>query len=119
MRILLLSLAVLLGSMVPANADDTAPSAAAAPAPATKPVQADADAARANLLKQFRARGFKEKFRKGEIVWCRKESSMGTRFAQSICLTEAEMAQKLKTEAALQQELGKGQICNGDGCVQN
>ncbi len=90
-----------------------------ADAPVAPVASTSAEAAREKLLKQFRVRGFKEKFRKGDIVWCRKESSMGTRFAQSICLTEAELAQKLKTEAALQQELGKGQICNGEGCVQN
>ena len=117
--VLLSVLAVLLVIAVPVRADDPVPSATAAPATATTSAQSAADAARALMLKQFRARGFKEKFRKGEIVWCRKEAPLGSRFEQSVCLSEVQMADKLKNEAELQQELGKGKVCNGDGCVQN
>ena len=99
-------------------ADETKPPAAPA---TTTPATSDANsaAAQALALKQFRARGFKERFRKGEIVYCRKETPLGTRFPQTLCLTEAELVDKLKNEAALQQELGKAGACIGEKCTGN
>jgi hypothetical protein len=87
----------------------------------SKPVTTGTDVAAAQALavKQFRARGFKERFRKGEIVYCRKETPLGTRFPQTLCLTEAQMVDKLKNEAELQQELGKAGACIGDKCAGN
>lgn len=115
--VLLLVLAALLVIAVPVHADDTAPAAAATTANTS--AQSAADAARAAVLKQFRARGFKEKFRKGDIVWCRKEAPLGSRFEQSVCLTEVQMADKLKNEAELQQELSRGGVCTGPQCSGN
>jgi hypothetical protein len=110
--VLLSILAILLVIVVPVRAEDTA-------ATATAPTQSAADAARALMLKQFRARGFKEKFRKGEIVWCRKEAPLGSRFEQSVCLTEVQMTDKLKNEAELQQELSRKGVCTGPECSGN
>jgi hypothetical protein len=104
---------------LPVQADDTTPQAKATPAIKSKSAQDQADAARALVLKQFRARGFKEKFRKGEIVWCRREAPLGSRFEQSVCLTEAQMTEKLKNEAALQQELSRDGVCVGPQCSGN
>lgn len=115
--VLLSVLAVLLVIAVPVRADNTAPAATATPAAAS--AQSAEDAARALMLKQFRARGFKEKFRKGEIVWCRKEAPLGSRFEQSVCLTEVQMTDKLKNEAELQQELSRKGVCTGPQCSGN
>ena len=106
---------------LPVQADDTTPQAKATATPAIKSklAQEQADAARALVLKQFRARGFKEKFRKGEIVWCRKEAPLGSRFEQTVCLTEVQMIEKLKNEAAVQQELSRDGVCVGPQCSGN
>ncbi len=79
--------------------------------------QADEEAARARLLKQIRARGYKEKFRKGDIVYCRKETPLGTRFEQSVCLTELQVADRFKKEEEMQQEAKRSSACGSIGCM--
>lgn len=83
------------------------------------PAKAAADDARARMIKFFRAKGYKEKFRKGEIVYCRKEAPLGSRFEQSVCLTEEQMAEKLKAEEALRDEMRSKERmkCVGGECV--
>lgn len=91
----------------------------AAAADGVTPPKAVADDARARMIKFFRAKGYKEKFRKGEIVYCRKEAPLGSRFEQSVCLTEDQMAEKLKSEEALKDEMRSKERmkCVGQECL--
>ena len=107
MKILTLLLAVLLLDCGIAVAADS-----------VEPTTIAAADARARMIKFFRAKGYREKFRKGEIVYCRKEAPLGSRFEQSVCLTELQMAEKLKSEEALKDEMRKDHMkCVGNECA--
>jgi hypothetical protein len=72
-------------------------------------------------LKQVRARGYKQRVRNGKSVYCRNEKSIGSRFEETVCIPESEIAAVLKLEQQRQSEIARnrGRNCTGDGCVQN
>jgi hypothetical protein len=72
-------------------------------------------------LKQVRARGYKQRVRNGKSVYCRNEKSIGSRFEETVCIPESEIAAVLKLEQQRQSEIARnrGRNCTGAGCVQN
>lgn len=86
----------------PANASTSAPAASSAPAPAAtaaKPpvvAQAKADAVSADgvtkeELKRLHVAGYKQKTRGNQIVYCRVEPVLGTRFDREMCGTARDL----------------------------
>lgn len=59
----------------------TATTAAAATADTPRVVDRDAQA------KRLRGQGYKPLTRNGEIVWCRKEATLGSRFTTPVCMS--------------------------------
>lgn len=103
----------------PAFAADPQPAAAVAPAAAAT-ATVTADEARAKLYKQARSRGYKRMTVKGDLMFCRNEATMGSRFEKAVCLNEAALASALKHEADTQADINAGRsgACAGQGCAE-
>lgn len=81
---------------VPAQPAPAAKPAAAAPAPAAVPASA---AAADEAAKPFKPpAGYKARTVKGETMYCRKEAAIGSRFKETVCLTEAQLKDQLLRE---------------------
>jgi hypothetical protein len=74
----------------PAVAAPTATSAAAAPSGSRISVTTTDPVAEAQL-KRLRAAGYKPELHNGEILFCRKETLVGSRFDQKICNTSDQL----------------------------
>lgn len=103
MRIALgLVLLLCVGVFSRALADDPAPVSSSAPAPAATvakppvvaPHKADAvsaDGVTKEELKRLQVAGYKQKTRGNQIVYCRVESVLGTRFDREMCATARDL----------------------------
>lgn len=81
-----------------APAATPATAAPAAPAPASAATAAPAAAADA-AAKPFKPPpNYKARVVKGETMYCRKEAPIGSRFKETICLTEAQLKDQLLRE---------------------
>jgi len=123
MRALILIASALLVGSAFAEDKPEAPAASATPAAATPAAESkepqNAKAAKADEKKsQFKPPpGYKVKIKEWDIVYCRKEAVLGSRFPQEICMTEAEL--KAYTQANDEMRRNKDQssrICGGTGC---
>ena len=93
--------AILLGACAAAPTAPSAPVAAAklpvAAAPTAAAATAEASAATAKptpdqVLEAARHAGYQARTVKGQRLYCRDETPVGTRFPQSVCLSEADLA---------------------------
>lgn len=97
---------------------NAAPTAASAPAATTEPAAANKSAAtnadgtkRVRLIagdaeadariKKLKAAGYKPEMRNGEVVFCRREAVLGSRFEKKVCST----AEQLDAQAANGQDV--------------
>jgi uncharacterized protein involved in type VI secretion and phage assembly len=76
----------------PADAAKTSATTAATPAASTESADAakaaaDAEAKAKAQEKRMRGRGYKPSVRNGTTMWCRKETELGSHFAESVCGT--------------------------------
>lgn len=81
---------------VAADANATAAAKLAAAKPATDAASADASAnggATDAEIKKFRSMGYKPVTKNGTTRYCREETSLGSRFPQTVCRTTDEMLQ--------------------------
>ena len=75
----------------PASASSTAPAtpAAAAKAPATRAKPMDWETSqRAELEKFARSRGYRSSVREGNLMWCKTEAKVGSRFELPSCVPD-------------------------------
>lgn len=61
--------------------------------------------------------GYRVKIKEWDIVYCRKETVLGSRFSKEVCMTEAE----LKAYMAANEEMKRNKdqtsrVCGGTGC---
>ena len=54
------------------------------------------DDAAAAQMKRFKAAGYKSEVRKGEVVWCRKEQQIGSRFEVKNCATAQQLEDQMR-----------------------
>ena len=68
-----------------------------------------ADDEAAAQLKRFKAAGYKPEIHDGNVVFCRKETIMGSRFDKKVCTTahllEEQMAQAQDTVSTAQRNM--------------
>ena len=97
-----------------------APAAASQSGAVAAPASAGTDrAAHAELLRQARMKGYKMKSFKGRTVYCRPETPLGTRFAETQCLTESVLAETIRRETATQDDMQRSRACSTTDCVAN
>ena len=67
--------------------------------------------------RQYARMGYKQKTQRGQIVFCKKEAQLGSRFENEICMTESQM-QEFFYNSNLQRESLRSvhQSCNGKNC---
>jgi hypothetical protein len=71
-------------------------------------------------VRQLRARGYKLRNRDGKAVFCRKETSLGSRFEELVCFPASEAESMLKLETQRQLEMARRhRNCTGEGCSAN
>jgi len=96
---------------VPASSSTPAPSATSAKPPVVTPVKADAvsaDGVTKEELKRLHVAGYKQKTRGNQIVYCRVEPVLGTRFDREMCGTarDLEFVRENGREMATQMQKG-------------
>jgi hypothetical protein len=85
-----MTLTGLMAWALPTSANDPAPPAALASPPAAKTIDPQQD-------KRLRNMGYRPETRHGELVYCRTETVVGTRFPSKVCGTPADLA-RITTE---------------------
>jgi hypothetical protein len=73
------------------------------------------DDQRAELLKQAHAEGYRPTQRNGQTHYCRSEPVLGTRFEQTVCLSESQLLDRERSANAAQDAL-RAHPCAGAGC---
>ncbi len=96
---------------VPASSSAPAPAATGAKPPLVTQVKADAvsaDGVTKEELKRLHAAGYKQKTRGDQIVYCRVEPVLGTRFDREMCATarDLEFIRSNSRELATQMQKG-------------
>ena len=61
--------------------------------------------------------GYKVKINGWDIVYCRKEAVLGSRFKKEICMTEAELKAYLASQDEMRRNKDQtSRVCVGTGC---
>jgi hypothetical protein len=61
--------------------------------------------------------GYKVKINGWDIVYCRKEAVLGSRFKKEICMTEAELKAYLASQDEIRRNKDQtSRVCAGTGC---
>lgn len=104
MRALILIASVLLAASASAEDKSEAPAASATPAAEKKP--------------QFKPPpGYRAKIHGWDIVYCRKEAVLGSRFPKEICMTEAELKAYLAANEEMRRNKDQSsRVCGGNSC---
>ena len=117
MRMLtLIALTMLAGcaSQEPAKESLKPAQAAAQPAPAAAPMALANEKTRKFSVPS----GYKSRGKGALIVYCRKDTILGSRFPTESCYTEAQIRELEASAAVTRREVDKGAICGGSaGCV--
>jgi cytoskeletal protein RodZ len=107
---------------VPAPAASATPESPAAPAATPAPVAA-ATPTKAAKGEEFKPpKDYKVKTRKGETVYCRSQTTVGTRFPTEFCFTQVDLERIEKNKRSIQQDVSMrtkmcttGSACSGGG----
>jgi hypothetical protein len=107
---------------VPAPAASATPESPAAPAATPAPVAAAAPAEAAKAEEFKPPKDYKVKTRKGETVYCRSQTTVGTRFPTEFCFTQLDLERIEKNKRSMQQDVSMrtkmcttGSACSGGG----
>ena len=103
---------------VPAPAASATPESPAAPAATPAPVAAAAPAEAAKAEEFKPPKDYKVKTRKGETVYCRSQTTVGTRFPTEFCFTQLDLERIEKNKRSMQQDVSmRTKMCTtGSAC---
>jgi hypothetical protein len=103
---------------VPAPAASATPESPAAPAATPAPVAAAAPAEAAKAEEFKPPKDYKVKTRKGETVYCRSQTTVGTRFPTEYCFTQLDLERIEKNKRSMQQDVSmRTKMCTtGSAC---
>jgi hypothetical protein len=91
-----------------------APSAAAAPATASS---SDPSAIDPDLVKKARREGYKPETQKnGDVLFCTKDASLGTKFETKKCVTANQMPAIIEARQDQRNDLSHDRACTGSAC---
>jgi len=108
---------------VPAPPASATPESAPTPAATPAPVAAAAPATAATPAEEYKPpKGYKVKTREGQTVYCRNETTVGTRFPTEYCFTRVDLERIEKNKRSMQQDVSMrtkmcstGSACSGGG----
>jgi hypothetical protein len=91
---------------VPAPAASAMPESAPAPAATPAAAAAAAPAAAAKPAEEFKPpKDYKVKTREGQTVYCRSQTTVGTRFPTEFCFTQADLERIEKNKKSMQHDV--------------
>jgi hypothetical protein len=96
-----------------ATAATAAQPGAAAPAAAAP---TDAETEQAIFLKKAHAHGYHAEQRKDQTVYCRAHAELGTRFESKECVSAQVLAENLRREDEMHEEMRHVGVCAGSAC---
>ena len=112
-RISLLVAFVASGCASPAAAPPPAPVAVSGAPTAGAPV----DESRAAVVRYARNHEYRSFLRDGQLLWCRKETTLGTRFPHTTCISEESLAEIFHQSLLNEDSQQRTQPCNNASCT--
>ena len=113
---------VIAPASVPAPAASATPESPPAPSATPAPVAAPAPAEVAKAEEFKPPKDYKVKTREGQTVYCRSQTTVGTRFPTEFCFTQVDLERIEKNKRSMQQDVSMrtkmcttGSACSGGG----